>query len=217
MTLKINSREYWENRFRSLDWRIKEGEKQSFIHAKKYIQFINIPKYFDGTICDFGCAEGDAFVVYKKLFPKAKLIGIDFSETAIKFAKMKYGKLGEFVVGDATVVPKCDIIICSHIFEHIENEDVLFETLVNKCQKLFIIVPYKENLGFEEHLRTYDEHHYDKYKPISITICGAGFSMSGFELVLNVYIKNIFRPFLGKKIIKEPKQIIYEFIGRAKY
>ena len=215
MSFKVNSREYWENRFRSFDWRNKGGDRQSFIHAKKYIRFLNIPKDFDGIICDFGCAEGDAFVVYKKYFPKAKLVGIDFSENAINFAKKKYGQLGEFVVGDATVVPKCDIIICSHIFEHIEDEDILFKILIKKCQRLFIIVPYKEEFGFEEHLRTYDEHHYDKYKPERIKICGAGFVMSGLDLIFNVYIKNIFRPFFGKKIIKEPQQIIYEFIGKA--
>jgi len=45
MTIKINSREYREKRFRSLDWRIKGGEKQSFIHAKNIyglLTYLNI-------------------------------------------------------------------------------------------------------------------------------------------------------------------------------
>ena len=215
--MKVNTNEYWENRFKTFDWRSRMGPKQTNVHAKHYVKHLNISRYFSGSILDFGCAEGDAFPIYKKCFPKAKLIGLDFSITAIKFAKEKYGDIAEFICGSIDDVPVSDIIISSHVFEHIENEESYLNALLNKCRKLFIIVPYKEELGFIEHFRSYDENAYYNWNPKRFVIMKAGFNLSFIDIIFNIYIKDIFRPFFGRKIQREPKQIMFEFEGNIKY
>jgi len=104
MQYKVNSKEYWDEKF-SLDWRKKGGNFQTINHAKGYVPLLGIPKGFNGSICDFGCAEGDAFKVYRKYFPKAKFIGVDFSENAISIARKRYGSFVNFIVGGQECVP----------------------------------------------------------------------------------------------------------------
>ncbi len=88
---------------------------------------------------------GDAIPIYKKNFPKAKLIGLDISGEAIKKCRDKFGDIAQFICGDYTSVPEVDIIISSNVFEHLSNDKIIAEYLLNKCKILNIIVPYKEN------------------------------------------------------------------------
>jgi len=54
-----------------------------------------------GEILDIGCGKGAFTARLKKQIPKAKILAIDISPTAIKKAKKKYGKLGiDFEVMD---------------------------------------------------------------------------------------------------------------------
>lgn len=213
---KANSKEYWDKRFRSLDWRKKGGNFQTINHAKRYVPLLGIPKGFNGSICDFGCAEGDAFKVYRKYFPKAKFIGVDFSENAISIARERYGRNVNFIVGDEKCVPSSDIIITSHVIEHLENDKDVVSQLRFKCKRLFIIVPVEEENSCEEHRRIYSLSSYDELKPKRVIICKAGWSLSLSQLIYQIYIKNIARYLILGRIIKEPKQIIFEFEGQNK-
>ncbi len=155
----INTKEYWENRF-AKNWK-KNGERQTTEYAKANVAHLSIPKGFEGTILDFGCAKGDAIPVYSDHFPKAKLIGIDISEIAIEGCRKKYGSLAEFRSGNISSVPAVDVIIASHVMEHLTDDKSVALELLKKCQDLFVFVPYKENPLFEEHVNYYTDNYYD--------------------------------------------------------
>ena len=214
---KVNSKEYWDKRFRSLDWEKKGGIFQTINHAKKYAPLLGIPKGFAGSICDFGCGEGDAFKIYRKYFPKATFIGVDFSEQAISKARERYGTFVTFIIGDEKCVPCSDIIIASHVMEHLENDrDVILE-LRSKCKRLFIIVPFEEENACEEHKRTYNLDTYHELQPKRTTLCKAGWSYSLMQQIFQIYIKNVARYLIFGRIAREPKQIIFEFEGLNKH
>jgi len=213
MQYKVNSKEYWDERFYSLDWEKKGGNFQTINHAKRYVLLLDILKGFNGSICDFGCAEGDAFKVYRKYFPQAKFIGVDFSENAISKARERYGSFVNFIVGGEECVPFSDIIIASHVLEHLENERDVINELRSKCKRLFIIVPVEEENSSEEHRRRYHLNSYDELQPKRATICKAGWSFSLSQTIYQIYIKNVVRYLIFGRTIKEPKQIIFEFEG----
>ena len=214
VAMKINSKAYWDDRFGSRDWQAKGGLIQTEEHAKRYIGHLEIAADFDGTICDFGCAEGNAIPVYKQHFAKARLMGVDLSSRAIEQATARFGSMATFSAGEAITVPDCDIIISSHTFEHIDNHTEVLETLLPKCRRLLVIVPYREDPLDPEHVRRYDEDSYADFGCVRTAVCGAGWSYRGFNLLYQVHMKNIIRPAIGRKVVRERLQIVFEFKGQ---
>ena len=186
--MSVNTQEYWDNRFRSEDWFRKGGHIQSYNHASKFIGALQVPTDFSGTICDFGCAEGDAFPLYRRQWPNATLKGVDFAEEAVRRAREKYGSIATFHPGSYEDIESSDIIICAHTVEHIENHRDVIQSLRNKSERLFIIVPYKENPIGKEHLRVYDENSYSDLSPRRYAILEAGWQYSGLFLLYKIHL-----------------------------
>jgi hypothetical protein len=155
----INTKGYWEKRFSSGSWN-NAGKRQTEEYAKANINLMNISTDFNGKIIDFGCALGDAIPLYKKSFPNAKIIGLDISETAIEICKKRYGTIAQFYACDISTIPNADIIIASHVFEHITDDKKLVTELLTKCSQLFVFVPYMEFPLYVEHVNSYDENYY---------------------------------------------------------
>jgi SAM-dependent methyltransferase len=211
--MNINTKSYWNNRFVSGDWEQKKGRLQTRAFANSQVSKLNIPSDFSGTILDFGCGLGDAMPIYHKAYPKAKLIGLDISEEAIKKCCDKYGHIAEFICGDYKDVPKVDIIISSNVFEHLSNDKLIAKHLLDKCQQLNIIVPYQEYLVPDnEHVNSYTS---DYYKDIGLyqfkVFKSKGWGYQGLNLVYQVYLKNIIRPFFNKPLAVRQKQILFIF------
>jgi len=166
--INVNTKEYWESRF-LINWG-KDGKRQTYEYAKANVQHLGISAEFSGEIVDFGCAMGDSIPVYANSFKKSKIIGIDISNNAIEYCNIKYGKIAKFLCGDYTVIPKTDIIIASHILEHITNDLLVVAELLKKCNVLYIFVPYKEDPLFIEHVNYYDENYYKDLNTLQIKI-----------------------------------------------
>lgn len=213
--MNVNTREYWEQRFRTSDWAKKGGKIQSREHALRFSAHLEIPHDFTGSICDFGCAEGDAFPVYREYWPNAKLTGIDFASCAIELACKKYAGIGDFLIGSYLEVPKSDVIISAHTLEHLEHHIEIIRALRERCKFLFVIVPYKEDPIGSEHLRKYDENAYNDLALKKFKVCDGGWQYSGFNLIYQIYLKNLLRPLLGKKIARMPRQIVFAFNGNC--
>lgn len=212
----INTQSHWDDRFSSGDWG-NPGGAQTRGFAESQIKFIDLPLDFKGTICDFGCGTGDALPVYKEKWPRAQLVGVDFSKSAIEICKRKYSNIADFINGEHNAIPDCDVIICSNTIEHIESDNEVIEALLGKCSKLYITVPYKEEPLSLDHLRSYNKSSFSNFKVISTHIfLSKGWSYFGVHLYLGIYIKNIIRKLFNKKILKQRYQIIYEIQGIVK-
>src|SRR5665648_65909 len=157
----INSKPYWEHRFNSGNWG-RNGQLQTEEYAKANVENLNINKDFTGSILDFGCAQGDAIPIYLKAFLNAKIFGIDISESAIAKCNKKFGNIAEFYSGDTTKITYKDIVIASHVMEHIPKDKNIVKNLLTKCTDLFVFVPYKEEPLYFEHVNYYDENYYNE-------------------------------------------------------
>lgn len=215
----INTKAYWDKRFSSGDWELKLGRQQTREFALAQIKHIDISRSFSGSILDFGCGLGDAFPIYKKSFPNAELLGLDISIEAIRKCIKSYGEMGNFICGSYLDVPEVDIIIASNVFEHLSNDKEIAKHLISKCQRLYIIVPYREeklSIFDNEHINIYNEQYFtDLSKDVRYKIFNTkAWGKDGFDLYYNIYLKNFARLFLGKKLQKRPRQIMFKIIQR---
>jgi SAM-dependent methyltransferase len=210
--ININTKDYWDGRFSSGDWEVCGGRNQTESFALGQIPHLNIDPEFAGSILDFGCGLGDAIPVYRANFPNASLLGMDISHAAIEKCRAKYGELASFVCGDHTVLPETDIIIASNVFEHLSDDVEIARFLLTRCSTLYVIVPYKENPLHSEHIRDYNEDSFKDLNPVSkkIFVC-EGWSQFGKKLLIDVYLKNLFRPIFGRKIVRRSRQIVFKF------
>ncbi len=208
----INTKQYWDDRFKSGDWEMKQGRQQTTLLAKSQIKHIEINSDFSGTILDFGCGFGDAIPIYRERFPLAKFIGLDISETAIEKCKQKYGDIATFICGDYSIVPDVDIILASNVFEHLSNDKNIAKSLMSKCNILFIIVPYKEVLiPNNEHINSYVESSFEMIGNCKTKIfISRGWTQFGFKLIYHIYLKNLIKLLIGKPIMSRSKQIMFK-------
>ena len=187
----INTKEYWETRFKTGNWN-NNGQRQTREYALANIKNLNLSSDFSGSILDFGCAQGDAIPIYIESFPKAKISGIDISESAIATCKRRFGNIAEFDSGDFSIISPKDVIIASHIMEHLTNDKNIVRDLLSKCKNLFVFVPFKENPLYHEHVNYYDEYYYEEFN-IKTT--------KTFKV--NYKIQNSIKQIIKKRIIRK--------------
>lgn len=154
----INSPEYWEKRFESNDWEKNHGDEQSKYFSELAMDML--PKWFvknviknKYTVCDLGCAEGDAVPALRRKFVGSKVIGIDISSNAIRKASQKYEDT-EFKVGDLFCdnPEKYDVVFCSNVIEHFPIFQETLKKILSQSNKYTIIMcPLREDFDVSEH------------------------------------------------------------------
>ncbi len=97
------------------------------------------------SLLDAGCALGEALKHFAVVYPRASLHGIDFSATAIERCREEIGTLASLSVGTLDdVAGRYDLIYCSNILEHFPDFETKARRLIQHCNRLCILVPYKE-------------------------------------------------------------------------
>lgn len=96
------------------------------------------------SILDFGCGVGGWIGLLSKMFPEAKISGVDISTTAVAKAKERYPtcKFSEFE-GSRTPFPNgsFDLIFSFHVLEHVQSiEDSIAEISRLICQGGFACI-----------------------------------------------------------------------------
>lgn len=97
------------------------------------------------TVLDIGCSKGDLTNLIAKNV--RSMVGIDHDELAIKSATENYGKENlKFINGDALehvklIDSKYNIIVLSHILEHIENPKSFLGSYLPFAKFIYVEVP----------------------------------------------------------------------------
>lgn len=213
MAENINTKEYWDRRFAAGDWERRHGRWQTASFAEAQVPLLNLGRDFHGTLLDFGCGLGDAIPVYRRAFPRARLIGTDISAEAIRKCEQRYGATATFIQGDHTVVPNVDVIVASNVFEHLSNDKAIAAALLRRCRSLYVVVPYREWPLFDEHINTYDETSFDHLNVVERRIFKSkGWTEYGLSLLINVYARNIGRMLWGKPPRRRSMQIMFRIV-----
>ncbi|WP_407454722.1 methyltransferase domain-containing protein [Methanobrevibacter sp.] len=200
----LNSESYWEKRFKT-DWKKLKGIEQTLIHYKTIITYLpqwmkDVIEKNSYSICDMGCGMGEGSNELHKIFPKSKVYGMDFSQTAIDEANNQYKdeNLNYFKGDMCDCDKKFDIIVTSHTLEHFDNPFEIVEKLSQNCKYLIINVPFREYPLWKEHRFTFQYESFpltihDKkliyYKEIAPIFFSAGNYIIN-EQILVIYANN---------------------------
>lgn len=82
-------------------------------------------------ILDVGCGKGDLAGRLARLFPFADVVGLDANHASLEVARSAWPNV-RFVEGRFEEAPSLgtfDVVICSEIYEHVENPEVLLSTI----------------------------------------------------------------------------------------
>ena len=161
---EVNSADYWESRFEG-DWAQTHGCEQTKYFAR--ILLDNLPPWLEDeirtnslSICDWGCAEGEAVDALRAHFPQSRVRGIDRSHHALHKARSKF--VAEYFIGhDVLTAPlpvTFDILVTSNVLQYFEAPwPVLGRLGVHAARHLLVLVPFREEHRPPEHRYTFDD------------------------------------------------------------
>lgn len=172
----MNSREWWEEYFKKGLWDYYDGGSQTLFFAKTLYENL-APNVLEDivrnkmSICDVGCAEGEATNFFQTKIPDSTIDGIDLSANAIERAKKKFPN-EQFVCMDLqNLSENRDVIISSNVLEHLSNPDKELKNLSLKANKyLIIMLPYKDMTGESTHINIFDDCFFAEACPESFKI-----------------------------------------------
>ena len=211
----VNTQAYWDGRFGTGDWERRGGLNQSRAFSISQLPHLNIDASFDGALVDFGCGAGDAMPVYRRAFPRASLTGVDFSSRAVELGRRRFGQIAAFVQGDYSDVPKCDVIICSNVMEHLDDDRAAASELIKRCHRLLIVVPFEEREPLcDEHVRSYRLQSFNDFNVVRTAVFPSrGWSEYGFrDRLLGLHVGNLFRRLGGHPAHARKMQILFEIL-----
>ncbi len=151
MKIEINSMEYWNQRFET-DWNDYGGDQQTIFFANTLCNLL--PQWLiDETIqnkysiCDLGCADGNALPIWSNIFQNTAVCGEDFSEKAIQNARKNYPEF-MYLVSDILQPDgkrQYDVVISSNTVEHFKNTRKVLKNICRRSKKYtLILIPYRE-------------------------------------------------------------------------
>lgn len=153
----INSKEYWDKRFQSQDWRVFCGPEQTKYFTELFVQ--NAPQWLiryvrqnNLSVLDLGCAEGEGTKVLDSVWPQ-QVSGADFSAAAIAQAQQKYSDLSYEVQDIFQLTKDWDVIYLSNVVEHFEAPYSAISAVCKHARRAVIImVPFEETAEISEHV-----------------------------------------------------------------
>ncbi|MUG47198.1 methyltransferase domain-containing protein [Paenibacillus woosongensis] len=161
----INSEQYWEHRFNT-DWEENSGRQQTLYFCQlaesMFPDWFNTLLIEGASVADIGCAEGDCTHFLASRYPKSTFTGIDFSETAIRKARMYYPDQLYLQQSIQDIDLKFDIVFSSNTLEHFKEPFEILKHLFRISNKyVAILIPFQEYERFKEHFYTFDYHDFD--------------------------------------------------------
>lgn len=155
--MSINSRDYWEGRFRE-DWEQYSGPAQTRFFVS--LAVASMPQWFKTRvrsaaldICDWGCAEGEGTALLQESLG-VSVTGVDFAEEAIRRAREKFPS-ATFEAADflaAEPEPRFDVLFSSNTLEHFHEPWSVFDRISGYARRyVALMLPYRELDRHPEH------------------------------------------------------------------
>lgn len=114
------------------------------LFARYFLSYARLPKD-PFTLLNMGCGTGSALAEIKRIYPKSILHGCDLQDVHVEISRNKNGKIANFYQSDIeSINDHYDIIYISNVIEHIETWKKAIDIAATHCDRLYILVPYKE-------------------------------------------------------------------------
>ena len=209
----VNSKEYWDDRF-SNNWGTQNGPRYTYFHGEVLLR--HLPEWLIGeisnrklSICDWGCAEGDAVNIFTSRFPESKVCGVDFAESAIKNAKAKFPGCNFSCENWITEKPagKYDVIYSSHTLEHFRTPfQVIEDNLIKRAEKYVVVL-----VPFAEDPQKMDPEHFFRFIPEVIPQKIAGWDCVFYKVINSLKEHDLWKGIQVLLIFANPKTVSADF------
>jgi SAM-dependent methyltransferase len=223
----LGSVNWWNDYFsEGGGWERNGGRKQTEIFAETFCAIVKLPIEKKFTLLDVGCGLGDGLRVIAGHYPNAVLRGIDISSVAISRCVKEAASRATFAVSTLEAIKgNYDVIYISNVLEHFPDFQDKARFLSRKCGRLCILVPFEERWHGRKIVPNPDEHHQHTFgrgefdfllaekraRSIKehIVSCPGAWGWSESQR-LKEHLKNVLRICLGRPMLSEPRQIIYD-------
>jgi O-antigen biosynthesis protein len=161
----VNSEGFWDLLFMHT-WEARRGREQTAFFAK--VALNHFPDWFmeelrshSYSICDIGCALGDALPILGQAFPDSVISGIDFSQEAIVKAKKFFPEYSFYAEDILQMSNRYDILFSSNTLEHFHDPFPILHKLLQQTNKyLVLLLPFQDDTGTDEHFFRFDYEHF---------------------------------------------------------
>lgn len=156
----VNSKAYWDNRFRT-NWVSAGGHSQTrffaMVAAKAMPGWLKDRILADNlSICDWGCAEGQGVDELSKWLGTTNITGVDISDVAIAKARQAFPQ-ATFKAQDIDQLDEYDVMFSSNTLEHFDRPFDVVQKLARKARRFLVfLVPFQEYDRLSEHFFTFD-------------------------------------------------------------
>jgi hypothetical protein len=144
---RLSTVEQWDSFFqKDGQWELRGGIEQTRLFAEAFCRHTRIKSLENGqSLLDSSCALGDALPVFRRRFPKARLVGCDFSGIAVDRCEERFPDVASFFKWSLEEIHGMyDVIYSSNTLEHFVDYRTKARSLLKHCRYLCIFVPYNE-------------------------------------------------------------------------
>jgi SAM-dependent methyltransferase len=196
---------------RGLSLETRNWDRQIRLFAHYFLAHAKLPQE-RFSLLDVGCGTGSALAAIKKIYPYAILYGCDINDEHLALAVYLNKEHGEFFKADIfQITNKYDVIYASNILEHLKNWNDAVGQLLNKCDQLFILVPYKEKIRMLNAALPEVDQHVSSFDKVS-------FQQFVLSKEFKVQMRVIRTPFAwGHPLWKEMRFRLGTLLGRREY
>ncbi len=109
-------------------------------HVRRYIKKLIKPLEFQ-SVLDVGCGQGSLLQELMRIYPHIEPHGVDISAAAVEHARRRvpHGTFGTLDLVHENTGRTYDLIICSEVVEHIEDDVSAFRNLRAMCGKYIVV------------------------------------------------------------------------------
>lgn len=109
-------------------------------HIRRYIKKLIRPLQFR-SVLDVGCGQGSLLQELMQEFPGIDPHGVDLSAAAVEHARRRVpqGTFGTLDLTQGTTGRSYDLLICSEVLEHIEDDVTAMKNLRRMCQGHLVV------------------------------------------------------------------------------
>lgn len=124
-------------------WREVYGDIQRHgpVHRhmrKLFYKLLSQLKY--ETVVDVGCGNGGNLLLLSHNKNLKRLVGTDISEEAIRYASERiHAEYKVLDIQKGSIAESFDLVFCSFLLEHVEDDDSTLTNLTNMCGKYLIV------------------------------------------------------------------------------
>ena len=197
-----------------IEWRMKAAKykAKNIIELAKSIQF--------NSVLEVGCGEGSILYWLSEWDFSKYLSGIEISESGVEILKRKNIKnLKEVLLFDGYHIPyednHFDLVICSHVMEHVEHERVLLREIKRVSKYQIFEVPIDFSFNVDRKLKHYMAYgHINIYTPAQFRFL---LKSENFEILKdknNLYSDEVLRHSYAKSKMKYYKVKLRHLILR---